>query len=32
MAFRRSEDSYEADAGAFLVAEAIHALLGRRYG
>lgn len=28
-AFRRGDDSYEADAGAYLIAEAIFALTGR---
>ena len=29
VAFRQGDDSYEADAGAYLIAEAIFALTGR---
>jgi hypothetical protein len=29
MAFRRGDDSYEADAGAYLIAEALHTFMGR---
>lgn len=32
LAYRRGDDSYESDAGAFLIAEALAALCGRTRG